>query len=313
MKELLLELLQLETVLELLLTFLKAEGVFFSSQEMYPALPKKGITLSDQYFLKKILPKQVFIELFSSNAQPLYMATFVLRHRLVEISRGLEYLILKNKGLIQESSANFEEKSKYIGNNIIDCAQLLLESFDERGKELEPMVLGLSALGLHVAFQQKDRCRYFDHYGEGLCKEKSIHLYCSKHEKLAWWQERKEKENIEPEFSCQETMYAFYADLNNLEAYNENELKILVEKFWKYYAKSGYGLIKEEKVDLTKSLEYFNYPNLEILLFNGMSELRHRYALLATKTHPDQGGEHENFIVLHEHYRTLKSQFSLRC
>ncbi len=80
----------------------------------------------------------------------------------------------------------------------------------------------------------------------------------------------------------------YYLDLSNLKNTGREDVKELLQSFWKRYT----GFSRKEE-----ALRYLGLP------FDASPEdIRQRYRELALKSHPDRGGDSEEFRKLNGHY-----------
>ena len=89
---------------------------------------------------------------------------------------------------------------------------------------------------------------------------------------------------------------AFYLDKNNLNL-PDKEVEEMLALFWKKY------LAIDKKADAIKCLGLQDYKDIN------RSQIKKRYNQLASKHHPDKGGNPAKFMKINEAYEQLKHCF----
>ena len=217
--------------------------------------------------LKSLLPKEILQGCLKKGPMGQMLLSFAMRHQATLLNIDLDKAASNNSA---PSYLTFLSEKKYIP------------------------VVGFSSLGFFMTQREKGSCRAFCDLDIQTCHNKASSLYC----KLHPFEGLNQEEN---KGSRQAKMRRFYFELDNINAYGEEELNQMIDSFWQKIHFS------EPFLDYNEALAQFD---LSDIAFNNidLKSLQARYHKLCHLHHPDKGGAAHVFHNIQLSYKTLKSR-----
>lgn len=253
-----------------------------------------------------------------------YMASFVLRHSATWIATAWEWVARRQPWLRLPA----HDKSPYSPLQSDLKSQVLKRKSAAFQLSLDSPVpyahLSLSARGLEWRLIPRGICSYFDPYSPVACMETSGTSggYCLRHGASDLFTTESPSEEIKKNsvfgqsrltlrhsLSQRDTMIEFYADFQNLNAYNNEELEELIASFWKRF-KGQTQIGKETTMSLEQAAILLGYDSLHGAARDSPTSRKARFRQLAKKVHPDCGGRSEDFIDLQKAHHCLEEHFN---
>lgn len=289
--------------LERLLQFLDLETLVSSLldlREDVEMLPKANLTSvtgasspkgwHDFQLLKSTIPAPLFAEMRGSGLMGSFTMSYALRHQVCYAQQ-----LLHQRRRIHTVSHEQDSGLCYFGKDHHHALKILEGVLTARGLEQKELLLGFSAAGIHWTVRPRGACRAFDAWDIAACSLKTEGLFCEVHQNEAWW--------LHDQGSRQAKMYKFYADRSHYAEYEDQSLEKIVHDFWQSFQ----GWQESQSRDqLGPALAQFSLGDDQELLTLGEQGLRRRFHQWSRKTHPDLGGDAQDFLLVKGHYELLK-------
>ncbi len=248
---------------------------------------EKPPTISEMSLYHRLLSSELRQAIDFQHVESVFVLSFALRHQLSRLCLWLH----------RQQTSGLRGASSYEPPQSLSETELACLS-DPQDDESTDLLLGFSALGVHLMTHLRHTCRAFDAYAIPRCPAPQAPqgFFCEQHLSEAWWKP------LQPTASTQAKMLSFYAEPGNLSSYDARELDAMLEKFWQYYQRHH-----SDPDFLAASLRRFDLKNQDELLQLGLESLRKRYLQLCHQSHPDRGGTQNAFLDLKESYQLLRS------
>jgi hypothetical protein len=247
------------------------------------------------------------------DASTLYTLSFLLRHAAtwVAVSARQAHTPTASSALGSLASSPYAKEHstlQLIWNQKFQ-SQLDIEA---HGTHKVIVNFALSARGIEWRISDTETCSYFDPYAIHQCHERSERPggMCITHTPHDWITAPGSFGLRHVDTTRQASLFAYYSNISNLNAYSNDELEEMIQSFLKKLGRAGALSHLQPTGTLDHAATQLGYSSASEAKAAGIEDLKARFRSKARLIHPDCGGSAPEFQGIESAYRSLLVAFA---